>query len=109
MKPPHLWEEWCNHGSRHLILSLQRDGNIDRRAAADLLPVHDVVAHLDVGIAVTESRHVRHLSLGQFEHYVSLVIVHLHYVKNGLDFLEELEDCWLVLCTSFVFKLSILK
>ena len=58
---PHLWEEWRNNWSGHIVLSLQCNEYIHCGPGADVVSVLDLVRHLNVRITVAESRHVGHL------------------------------------------------
>ena len=58
------------------------------------LPVNAVLLlyikrHLDVGVLVTEAGHIGHLFLRQLQELVPFIILHLHHVKDALNFLQK--------------------
>ena len=59
-------EEGRDDGSGDFVFPLQLDLDVDRRAGGQAVLVADAVLELDVGVAVTEARHVGHLVVVEF-------------------------------------------
>lgn len=54
------------------------------RKPFDVVPLRYVVRKLDVGVAVTEARHVGHLPVCELQQRRSVLILHFHDVKDAL-------------------------
>ena len=58
----------------------------------DFLFVLNFKRQFDVWIAVAEAGDVCHLDLIQLQQPITIVILHLHYVKDAVDFLQKYTD-----------------